>query len=274
MSKAKLLATGKRLVRRIRVPINDDRFRRALRDAVGDGREFLYVHSGLSSMGHFVSGPAAIATVLREFCDTLFQPTHTYCYPPSVDELAPIFDAGSTLSQMGLFAEVFRQQPGVVRSIHSTHSIAGEGVMAEQICAKHYECDTPCGPGTPYSQLVHRSGSALMLGVSFRYYTPFHTAEAESGSEFAFEPDELVRLRFNDETGQLQERLSRRQNRIVPRFHEAGDLLEQQGFVRRVPLGRSHLLFVSDMSKVHEFLVGRLHKIPDFLRSTCKAPLN
>jgi aminoglycoside 3-N-acetyltransferase len=242
---------------------------------LGDGRDILYVHSGLSSIGHFIGGPDWVPAVLREFCGTLLQPTHSYsCYPPSVCELAPVFDARATPSETGLLAEAFRRQPGIVRSIHSTHSIAAGGSLAEQICAKHYECSTPCGPGTPYSQIVHLAASALMLGVSFRHYTPFHTAEWESDSEFAYEPDERVQLRFIDESGVLQERLCRRQNRIVPRFHQAGALLEQLGFVRRFPLGRSHLLLVSDMSKVHEFLVGRLHKIPDFLRSTCKAPLN
>jgi aminoglycoside N3'-acetyltransferase len=263
----------KRRAQRLASPISSDKLRRALDEVTGGGRDILYVHSGISSIGYFTCGPAGIARVLREFCDTLFQSTHTYSYPPSPEVPAPVFDARSTPSQMGLFAETFWRLPGVVRSIHSSHSIAAEGKLAAQVCAKHYDCSTATGEGTPYSQLVHRGAPALMFGIDFRFYTPFHTAEWESGSVFAYEPEEVNRLRFLDENRVLQERLVRRQNRIVPRFDEAGLLLESKGFVRRVSLGRSALLFVSDMSKVHEFCVERLKRIPDFLRSTCKVEL-
>ncbi|HUU97640.1 MAG TPA: AAC(3) family N-acetyltransferase [Phycisphaerae bacterium] len=247
--------------------------RRALDEVTDGGCQTLYVHSGLSGIGYIFGGPAVAAGVLREFCDNTFLPTHTYCYPSSPEEPAPVFDARNTPSEMGMLAELFRLRPGAIRSIHSTHSLAGEGPLAAEICAGHYECDTPCGADTPYSRLVHRGASALMLGVSFRYYTPFHTAECESDSAFAYETGMIDRLRFIDENDVLQERLRQRQNRFSPRFHEAGALLEQRGFVRRRPLGRSELLFVSDMSKVHEFLVERLRKIPDFLRSTCTSEL-
>lgn len=266
-------AKAKRAVIRRMTPISRDSLRRALTELVGEDHDILYVHSGLSNIGHFRMGPGGVADVLLEFCGTLLQSTHTYSYPASPGHLAPVFDARSTPSQTGLFAETFRKRPGVLRSIHSTHSIAAEGALAAQFCAGHYDCDTPCGADTPYGRVVHGGGAALMLGVDFRCYTPFHTAEWESGSAFAYEPDEMNQLRFLDENGVLQERLRRRQNRIVPRFQEAGVLLERRGLVRRVPLGRSHLLFVPDMLKVHDFLVERLQKVPDFLRSTCTAEL-
>lgn len=267
------LSRARRLAKRLSAPVFPDTFRRAVDRVTGGGRETLYVHSGLSSLGHVVGGPAAVAGRLLEFCDNLFQPTHSYSYPVSTDEPAPIFDARRTPSEMGLFAETFRQLPGVIRSIHSTHSIAATGPLAAGLCAKHYDCETPCGEGTPYSELVRRGASALMLGVTFRVYTPFHTAEWESGSSFAYEPDEVNRLRFLDEQGVLQERRVRRQNRTVPRFEEAGALLVEKGFVRREPLGRGALLFVPDMSAVHEFLVARLRRTPDFLRSCCDSEL-
>lgn len=267
------LATFKRKLRRRLAPISSDALRRALDTVTSGGHPILYVHSGISGVGHFRAGPESVASGLREFCDTLFQPTHSYNYPPSPDQPAPVFDAATTPSQLGLFSEMFRKMPGVIRSIHSTHSIAAEGRLAADFCAGHYEQDTPCGLGTPYSRVVHAAGAALMFGVDFTYYTPFHTAEWESGSAFAYEPEERNLLRFLDENGVLRERLRMRQNRIVPRFQAAGVLLEQQGFVRRVPLGRSYLLCVPDMLKAHDFLVERLRKVPDFLRSTCTAEL-
>jgi hypothetical protein len=41
-----------------------------------------------------------------------------------------------------------------------------------------------------------------------------------------------------------------------------------------VVLGRGHLLFVPDSAKVHDFLVERLRRIPDFLISSCDASLS
>jgi aminoglycoside N3'-acetyltransferase len=115
--------------------------------------------------------------------------------------------------------------------------------------------------------------TVLMFGVTFAYYTPFHTAEWDSGSEFAYVPGELNWLRVVDEAGKLRDCWSRRQGRTVPRFKEAGDFLERAGLVRQVPLGRSRLLFVPDCAKVHDLLVERLRKTPDFLRSTCTVDL-
>jgi aminoglycoside 3-N-acetyltransferase len=267
------LGKSARFIKRAASPIWPDRLRRALNLALGSGRDVLYVHSGLSSIGFFLGGVAWVPSVLHEFCGTLFQPTHTYCYPASPTELAPIYDSKTTPSEMGLLAETFRQQPGIVRSIHSSHSIAASGPLAEKICAKHYECETPCGRGTPYGSVVYLGASALMMGVSFRHYTPFYYAEDEAGSTFAYEPNTLVRLRFIDEHGVVQERLSRRHNFTPRRFYEAGDFLSEKGFVRKVPLGRSYLLFVPDMLRLHEFLVERVKRTPDFLRSICKAPL-
>lgn len=267
MSRTFSRARFKRIARRLASPVTGTALRRALYEVIGEGCETLYVHSGLSSLGHMVGGPAVALQTLADACDNLFLPTHSYSYPTAPGEPGPVFDAMATPSQMGLLAEAFRKQPDVVRSIHASHSLAGLGRLAQETCAGHYECETPCGQGTPYSRLVHRGAGALMLGVSFRYYTPFHTAEWESASDFAAEPGEIDRLRFIDETGQVRERLSKHQNRTVPRFHEAGEMLERLGFVRRKPLGLSALLFVPDMSRVHEFLVGRLKVHPDFLRS-------
>jgi aminoglycoside 3-N-acetyltransferase len=268
------LSKAKRAIKRVSAPITKDALRKAISAATGGGCDTLYVHSGISSLGHMLGGPGAVANELGSHCDNLFLPTHTYCYPEAPDQPAPVFDATATgCPKMGILADTFWRQPGVFRSIHSTHSLAGKGDIAEEICAEHYQSSSPCGAGTPYSRLVHRGAGALMIGVNFRYYTPFHTAEWESGSAFAYEPDEVNLLRFIDENGVLQERPGKRQNRIVPRFDEAGEMLERQGFVTRVPLGRSHLLYIPDMLKVHDFLVDRLRKIPDFLRSTCSAEL-
>lgn len=268
------LARAKRSAKRMLAPISQATLRGAIDEVTGGGCDILYVHSGLSSLGHVLGGPDGAIEILQDVCETLFLPTHTYCYPDEAGAPGPVYDRALTRSEMGLLAETFWRSPGVLRSIHSTHSLAAKGPLAGEILADHYEAETPCGDGTPYSRLVHRRGAALMLGVSFRYYTPFHTAECEAGSAVALEPPEVMdRLRFVDEAGQVQERTRRRQNRFNSRFHEAGDLLEQKGLVRSRPLGRSALLFAPDMAKVHDFLLERLAATPDFLRAECNSEL-
>lgn len=265
--------SASRVVRRILTPIGSHRFRSALVSVMGGKQRILFVHSALSNCGHFVGGPERVIEVLREFGDTLCLPTHTYSYPSEPDAVGPVFDPATTASHMGLLAETFRRQPGVVRSIHATHSLAAAGPLAHDICAGHHLCENACGAGTPYERLVRERASVLMLGVSFRYYSLFHTAEWLSGSPAAYERDEINRLRVIDERGEIVECLSRRQGRPVPRFHEAGELMEQAGLVRRAKLGRSHLLYIPDCSVVHDFLVERLMTIPDFLRAHSTAPL-
>jgi aminoglycoside N3'-acetyltransferase len=112
-----------------------------------------------------------------------------------------------------------------------------------------------------------------MFGVDFHSYTLFHTAEDASGSEFAYENGTLDRLRVVNEKGEEQDCWSHRQSRAPRRFAETGDLLERAGLVRRVKLGRGTLLFVPDCSKVHDFLVERLRRIPDFLYQSCTSAL-
>jgi aminoglycoside 3-N-acetyltransferase len=258
---------------RLCAPIWPDTLRSALDRVTVGGADIMCVHSSLSSCGQFTAGPMGVLNVLSEFCDTLCLPTHTYCYPESPNAPGPLFNAATTPSVVGYLTEVFRKRSGVLRSIHATHSLAASGRLAEELCANHYRYDTPCGAGTPYSRLVEKRATVLMFGVTFAYYTPFHTAEWESGSDYAYVPGELNWLRIVDEAGEQRDCWSRRQGRTPPRFEQVGGFLERAGLVRQVPLGRSRLLFVPDCSKVHDLLVEQLRKTSDFLRASCTVEL-
>ena len=288
---SKVLSFPRRFARRVLTPIREVRAKSAraaarqaypitplqLRESLAQlatmPSETLMVHSSLSACGQFTNGPADIIVALKELCGTLCLPTHTYIYPVTLGERAALFDAATTPSVSGALTEFFRKQPGVLRSIQSTHSLAASGPLAEEITAGHYTYDSPTGLGTPYSRLVHRPSAALMFGVHFHYYTFFHTAEFEAGSSHAFQQGVTDRLYVTDETGTKRECLSRRQNWAPMRFQEAGDFLEKIGLVRRAALGRGALLYVPDTLKVHDLLVDRLKKFPDFLRQSCTEPL-
>jgi aminoglycoside 3-N-acetyltransferase len=265
--------TLRRAVQRVSSRISQDELRSTLARLVGGRSDTLVVHSSLSRCGYFTDGPVAVMQALREITGFLVLPTHTYCYPDAPDQAAPVFDAVNTPSRNGVLTELFRLQPDVHRSIHSTHSLAASGLGAPELTLRHYECDTPCGAGTPYDRLLRRGTSALMFGVTFHSYTFFHTAEDASGSSFAYEPDTVDRLRVRTEAGEERICLSRRQTRDARRFAETGELLERAGLVRSAMLREGRLLFAPDCVQVHDFLVERLRRTPDFLYQTCKARL-
>jgi aminoglycoside 3-N-acetyltransferase len=253
--------------------ISPEALRVVLDRVMGGGTEILLVHSALSTCGRLTAGPSDLLQGLRERCDMLCLPTHSYCYPEQVGEPGPLFDPVTTPSKNGLLTEIFRKQPGCLRSINATHSLAASGAGAETLTSGHYLNDTPCGAGTPYEGLIERSASVLLFGVSFRSYTLYHTAEDASDSEYAYEKETQDRLRIIDERGEVREYRARRQTRDPRRFAECGVLLEKAGLVRSAELGRGMLLFVRDCTKVHDFLVQRLRKVPDFLYSSCAVPL-
>jgi aminoglycoside 3-N-acetyltransferase len=253
--------------------IGPEQLRHTLEALVREPPAMMMVHSSLSSCGRFNAGPDDILAALGDACGLLCLPTHTYCYPHAA-EAGPVYDPTSTPSQNGRLTEIFRSRPEVVRSLHATHSIAARGPEADMLIAGHYLADSPCGFGTPYSRLVHSKAAALMFGVSFQTYTFFHTAEFEAESEHAAQLGVTDRLRVIDEAGEIRETQSRRQNWAPMRFKEAGDLLERKGLVRRIRLGRSHLLYVPDVTRAHDFIVERLRRYPDFLRHSSSVDLH
>jgi aminoglycoside 3-N-acetyltransferase len=261
-------------VRRHLTPITDDTLRRTLDKLIDSRPELMLMHSSLSTCGRFTAGPNRVLDTLRDYVGTLVLVTHSYNYPEAPEKLGPVFDRGNTPSKSGHLTNLFWQRPGVLRSIHATHSLAAHGSRAAEITADHYRWDSPTGPGTPYMRLIAQKSSAMMFGVSFAYYTFFHSAEFDSGSEYAYQHDIIDRLRVIDETGAVRECLSRRQNWAATRFAEVGELMERKGLVYKIALGREFLRFVPDTSKAHDFLVERLRKTPNFLRQVCEVELD
>ena len=131
--------------------------------------DVLMVHSAFDKFLGFHGGPVDVIRALQEVVGpggTLMMPTIPF--QGSAVEYAtgePVFDARHTVSRMGLITEVFRRAPGVVRSIHPTHSVAVWGSRADVISAGHELADTPCGRLTPYARLLDYDGKILLAGV-------------------------------------------------------------------------------------------------------------
>jgi aminoglycoside 3-N-acetyltransferase len=87
------------------------------------------------------------------------------------------FHVKRTVSMMGLVSEVFRRQPGVIRSRHPTHPVLAYGKNAAMIAAGHEDSVFPTGEGTPFDRLCELDGRVLLFDVGFGAITLFHHVE-------------------------------------------------------------------------------------------------
>ena len=131
--------------------------------------DVLMVHSAFDRFLGFQGGPVDVIRALQEVVGaggTLMMPTIPFRGTAVEYALSdPVFDVRQTVSRMGLITEVFRRAPGVVRSIHPTHSVAVWGSRTVAIIGGHEHADTPCGRGTPYGRLLEYDGKILLAGV-------------------------------------------------------------------------------------------------------------
>jgi aminoglycoside 3-N-acetyltransferase len=191
--------------------IVDDLKTRIPRDA-----EILMVHSSYDRMLPMYKGtPQDLVNELIAFCGkdrTLVMPAFVLggrLYDKKEYFRTHAFDVKRTPSEMGILTEVFRRTPGVMRSLHPTHSVCGIGPLAPALIATHHLASTRTGEGTPFGIMRQKPTAIVGLGIEyFRCVTQTHTAEDILGDEFPVKfqrtpiPVELVdwegnRIRYN-----------------------------------------------------------------------------
>ncbi len=133
--------------------------------------DLVLVHSALASIGKVDGGADTVIDALLEVLGpegTLMMPTLYY---------TGIYKRDESPSLVGTITEVFRKRPGVLRSIHATHSVAAQGPLAEQLIADHDKSPTACGLDTPYGRNATLGGYILLLGCDQDRNTTLHTVE-------------------------------------------------------------------------------------------------
>jgi aminoglycoside 3-N-acetyltransferase len=151
---------------------------RSMGVASGDS---LLVHSAFGSTLGFRGSPSALIDALKEAVGpsgNVLMMSMSYM-SSTADYLRgnPVFDVRTTASKMGLVSETFRRQPGVLRSLHPTHSVVASGPKAEWIVAGHEACAYPCGAGSPFEKLLALDGKVLFFGVTEFHFTFHHYLE-------------------------------------------------------------------------------------------------
>lgn len=170
------------------------------------------VHSSLSSLGPVSGGANAVIDALIEAVGpegTLMMPTH-----PARD--GRTFDPDVIPSDMGVISETFRLRPGVLRSRHPYHPVAGYGASAEEILSDHEESAVPDGPETPYGRLITLGGKVLHIGCDLDTMTLLHTVEAELDLPYLRE----LEMKYVDSDGEVRAMTIRR----CPGGHRGGVL--------------------------------------------------
>ena len=141
-----------------------------------DPKGTLLIHSSCKAIGPVEGGAH---TVLDAWCDfyregLLIFPTHTW---DRVGKDHPVFDSRKDPSCVGILSELFRQRPGVVRSLHPTHSVAALGKDARAYTAGEEKAVTPLPRDGCWGRLLDRDATILFLGCSLRSNTFLHGVE-------------------------------------------------------------------------------------------------
>jgi aminoglycoside 3-N-acetyltransferase len=175
-------------------------FTQGLRDAGLCAGAAALVHCSLRSLGHVPGGAETVIDALLQTLGprgTLLMCAHSYA---TVTPSQPVFDARHTPSCVGLVPEVFRQRPGVRRSLHPTHSVCGQGPDADELLGAHDLDQTPAGPNSPYHRLRQIRGLIVMLGCGLKPNTSMHGVEELVEPPYLF-MDERVTFELRDADG-------------------------------------------------------------------------
>ncbi len=136
--------------------------------------ETILVHSSMKSIGPVDGGADAVPDMLMEYfrdAGLLVFPTLSY---REVNEEHPRFDVRKTPACTGILPELFRRRPGVVRSLHPTHSLAAYGKDAREFTAGHEKFDTPAAQGSPWWRLLERGARIWFIGTGISCNTFCH----------------------------------------------------------------------------------------------------
>ena len=189
----------------------------------------LLVHASFRAVGPIEGGPLGLIAALRLAVGndgTLVMPTMT--------DGEARFDPKSTPTVgMGITAETFWRQPGVVRSTHPGGSFAASGPRAARICEPQ-PLSPPHGPDSPVGRVHDLHGQVLLLGVTHSENTTLHLAEAIARVPYSVSHPCVV-----DVQGELRTLMIAETDHCCARFQLAEAWLRARGQQREGRVGNA-----------------------------------
>ncbi len=237
----------------------------ALRDGGIQPGSTVLVHSSFKAL-QIPGTPDDVADVLLEAVGetgTLALPTHTWA---TVNAKQPVFDVLLSPGCVGIIPERFRKRPGVLRSLHPTHSVAVSGQRAGELIEGHIHCSNPCDWKSPYGRLVQWDGFIVMLGVTLACNTTYHGVETWAGVPYGLAPGP-------QELWVIDHQGNRLRAPSYPhlwggewerRYAETAADLAQIGALTAIPWAQTQILVVR-AKPMAEYVMERLQADPGYL---------
>ncbi len=139
----------------------------------------LVVHCAFSKVKPVENGPLGLIASLQQALEdegTLVMPSMMG------DEPVPFDPKTTQCLDMGVVANTFWQQPGILRS-DCPHAFSATGPQAEWITSAH-PIDPPHGLDSPVGRVYELDGYVLLLGVGHDANTTVHLAEDMAGVRY------------------------------------------------------------------------------------------
>lgn len=194
----------------------------------------LVVHASFRAVRPVEGGPLGLVRALR----AALGPRGTLVMPTMTDGES-VFDPRTTPTrEMGITAELFWRQPGVVRSTHPGASFAAEGPLAERICAPQ-PLSPPHGEDSPIGRVHELGGQVLLLGVTHGENTTLHLAEAIARVPYSVSHPCVVETDGRVETVAIAET-----DHCCRSFVKMDAWLRERGLQREGPVGSAHARLV------------------------------
>ncbi len=192
----------------------------------------LMLHSAFKAMAREGHEAGVVLATLVDYMapGTLLLPTMSWRY---VKPEKPVFDELSTPSNTGILTELFRTRYASARSLHPTHSVAGEGDLAGELLGSHHLDETPCSPRSPFGLLAKHQGWVVLVGITMDCCTLIHNVEEMVA------PDLYLKPPAQRETYSCRDRRGRevtvyvRRHLFLPRdYWQFQDMLAARGLLR------------------------------------------
>lgn len=141
-----------------------------------DSKGTLLVHSSMKALGEVEGGAETVIDAFIEYMHDglLVFPTHSW---NSINGNNPLYNPLTEPSCIGVLTNLFLKRPGVIRSLHPTHSVAALGRDAEEFTSGEENTRTACPRFGCWGKLYDRKAQILFLGCSTKRNTYIHGVE-------------------------------------------------------------------------------------------------
>lgn len=230
-----------------------DDLKKYLQDMGLKSTDAIMIHSSMKSIGPVEGGADTVIDALMEYFSEglLMTPTHTW---RQMSAEYHVFDPETEPSCVGIIPNLFMKRPGVVRSLHPTHSIAAYGPQAAEYIRGEEDLTTPCTPGGVWDRLRMIHAKVLLLGVTHARNTFIHSVEEVLDVPDRLTPEPtLFHIKMPD--GRLKEvAMQRHYNTKTAHISENYDKMlvgyEETGAAVRVKFGDADC-FLCDAEKLY-----------------------